>query len=104
MTCTRAPDSALLAPDVVAVFEVLSPTSARTDRIEKVREYGSVPSMRAYVIVETRPAEILVLRRASTGQDWTAIPVELEDVVELATPALAIPASEIYEDVDFDEG
>jgi len=35
VTCTKFPDTDRLAPDVRVVFEVLSPSSGRTDRIEK---------------------------------------------------------------------
>src|SRR5690242_13155367 len=42
VTCTRAPGDLRLVPGVVAVFEVLSPTSGRTDRIEKLVEYRAV--------------------------------------------------------------
>jgi len=43
ITCTPFPDSARVAPDVVVVFEVISPTSGQTDRNERVREYAQSP-------------------------------------------------------------
>jgi len=39
VTCAKVAGTAHLVPGVVVVFEVLSPSSGRTDRIEKVREY-----------------------------------------------------------------
>ena len=51
VTCSEA-GNAYLVPGVVVVFEVLNPTSGRTDRIVKLREYRAVPSIRRYVILE----------------------------------------------------
>jgi Uma2 family endonuclease len=63
VTCTKFPRTDRLAPDVRVVFQALSPTSGRTDRIEKLREYAAVPSIRRYVILETMSAGLLVLHR-----------------------------------------
>src|SRR5271156_2605795 len=52
VTCSKVAGEARLVPGVVVVFEVLSPTSGRTDRIEKLREYRAVSSIRRYVILE----------------------------------------------------
>ncbi len=52
VTCTRGPGTDRVVPGVVVVFEVLSATSGRTDRIDKLLEYQAVPSIRRYVILE----------------------------------------------------
>ena len=101
ITCTKFPDTEQLAPDVQIVFEVLSPTSGQTDRIEKVREYAAVPSIRRYVILETRSAGLLVLYRQNPGDAWTAAALTIEDTLSLPEIGIEIPASEFYEDVDF---
>ena len=43
IACTKFPDTEQLAPNVQIVFEVLSPTSGQTDRIEKVRRVCHSP-------------------------------------------------------------
>ena len=101
ITCTKFPDTAQLAPDAQIVFEVLSPTSGRTDRIEKVREYAAVPSMRRYVILETRSAGLLVLHRENSNDAWTAGVLTIEDTLSLPEIGIEIPVAEFYEDVDF---
>ena len=100
VTCTRFADSERLAPDPTIVFEVVSPSSGRTDRIEKLREYAAVPSIRCYVIVETRFAGLLVLRRAAAKEAWTAEALAAEDTLHLPDFGTGIPVSELYEDVD----
>ena len=52
VTCSQFELTARTIPGVVVVFEVLSPTSGRVERIVKVREYAAVPSIRRYVILE----------------------------------------------------
>jgi Uma2 family endonuclease len=86
---------------VQIVFEVLSPTSGRTDRIDKVREYAAVPSIRCYVILETRSAGILVLSRQNAQDAWTAAALTIDETLGLPDIGIEIPVAEFYEDVDF---
>jgi Uma2 family endonuclease len=101
ITCTPFPDTALVVPDVVVVFEVISPTSGRTDRNEKVREYALLPSLRRYVIVETAFAGLLVLHRDAADAPWTATTLTDQDMLDLPEVSLRIPVSELYEDIAF---
>jgi Uma2 family endonuclease len=100
ITCAQFPDTEQLAPDVRIVFEVLSPTSGQTDRIEKVREYAAVPSIRRYVIVETTSAGLLVLHRRDAGEPWTATALTIDDNLALPEIDIEIPVAEFYEAVD----
>ena len=52
MTCSQFTGAARTIPGAVVVFEIVSPTSSRIDRIIKVREYAAVPSIRRYVILK----------------------------------------------------
>jgi Uma2 family endonuclease len=101
ITCAKFPGTDQLAPDVSIVFEVLSPTSGRTDRIEKVREYAGVATMRRYVIVETGSAGLLMLHRRNAGDAWTVEALTGDDTLDLPEVGIAIPVAEFYEDVDF---
>ena len=101
VTCSKFPGSDLVASDPIVVFEVLSPSSGRTDRIAKIREYAAVPSIRLYVIVESRYPGLLVLSRKASEEDWTAMALTLDDVLEIKRPGLTIPVSEFYSEIDF---
>jgi Uma2 family endonuclease len=102
VTCTKFPGTDQLAPDVRIVFEVLSPTSGRTDRIEKLREYAAVPSIRRYVILETRSPGLLVLHRQQADDPWTATALTSDETLDLPEIGIVIPVAAFYEDVDFD--
>ena len=103
VTCTKFPETERLAPDPVVVFEVLSPDSGRRDRIEKVRDYASVASIRRYVIVESSGVGLLVLHRQQGDAAFTALPLSGEHILALPEIGIEIPVAEIYEDVDFED-
>ena len=56
------------------VFEVLSPSSGQTDRIVKVREYASVPTVRRYVILEYTSAGLHEIWNAPVPKNLGAPP------------------------------
>ena len=103
ITCTKFPDSAKLAPNVVVVFEVVSPTSGGLDRIEKVREYEAVPSILRYVIVESATAGLMVLHRDNGEAAWTAHTTTIAEVLAIPEVAIEVPVAEFYEDVEFED-
>ena len=100
VACTRVPDSAHMVEGAVVVFEVLSPTSGRTDRIVKLREYRAVPSIRRYVILEHAGIGLTVFARADAGADWTATALTAEDTLALPELGIEIPVVAFYENVD----
>jgi Uma2 family endonuclease len=101
VTCTKPEGTARLVPGAVVVFEVLSPTSGRTDRIDKLREYRAVPSIRRYVILEHTSAALQVFARDSGDADWTATALTGEDTLNLPEIGITLPVSELYKDVEF---
>lgn len=99
VTCSPTDGQARLVRDPVLVFEVLSPSSGRTDRIVKVREYYAVPSIRRYVIVESASGGLTVLDRQADG--WRHTVLTLGDTLALPEIGIAFPVAELYEDVEF---
>ncbi len=100
VTCSQFRGTDRLIPGAVVVFEVVSPTSGRMDRIVKVREYAAVPSIRRYVIVESACTGLTVLSRAEAGQDWTLKTLTLGDTLPLPEIGIEVAVTEFYEDVD----
>ena len=101
VTCMPAPGAAYKVPGVVAVFEVVSSTSGRMDRIVKVREYRAVANIRRYVIVERTSVGLTVLSRDDGAADWTATTLTTGDTLDMPEIGVAIPVEEFYEGVDF---
>jgi Uma2 family endonuclease len=100
VTCTRFPGTERTAPDVVVVFEVLSAESGRHDRIEKVREYAAVASIRRYVIVESTGIGLTVLERQSGDEVWRATSLTGDETLRMPEIGIEIPVAALYEDVD----
>jgi Uma2 family endonuclease len=79
------------------VMEVLSPSTARIDKREKVMSYREIPSIKEIVLVSQRPAHVVIYRRAEQWQPQ--ILDTLEDVLEARSVELAIPMRNIYRGV-----
>jgi len=97
------PGSAHIAPDPIVVFEVISPDSGRRDRIERLREYAAVPSIRRYVIVESAGIGLTVLHKPEGGDAFTALPLLAEDTLHLPEIGIEVRVAEFYLDVEFDD-
>jgi Uma2 family endonuclease len=100
---TRSPITGdeYVTPNVVVVFEVISPTSGRMDRIVKVREYAAVRSILRYVILESASVGLTVLERETGDQKWTLTTLVAEDTLLLPDLGIEIPVAELYEGIDF---
>jgi Uma2 family endonuclease len=99
IVCSPVAPNATVIDDPVVVFEILSPGTSYTDRIEKNREYRATLSIQRYVILEqSRPAASVYAR---VGDEWVADFVVGE--AELALPEIGsnLPLAEFYEGVPF---
>ena len=100
VTRARARSADRLVPGVVVVFEVLSPSSGRVDRIDKLLEYRAVPTIRRYVIVEQASIAMTVHVRAHAEAPWTTTALTGDDILSMPEIGIAIPISEFYEGMD----
>ena len=69
VVCSPVERTATVVYDPVVVFEVLSPSTARNDRIVKAREYQAMPSVQRYVMLEQDGVSATVYARS--GEAWT---------------------------------
>ncbi len=101
ITCSKTEREDRLTTGVVAVFEIISPTSARVDRIVKVQEYLAVPSIRRYVIVESAYMGLTVMERSDGAESWSTTTLQREDALRMPDLGVEIPVAEIYEGMDY---
>jgi Uma2 family endonuclease len=79
------------------VIEVLSPSTARFDRREKMFSYREVPSIEEYVIVAQKAAGVTIHRRS---EQWRPRVLQsLDDILELQSAGLTLPLARIYKGV-----
>jgi Uma2 family endonuclease len=91
-------DDAKTLTDAAALFEVLSDDTGCAD-LAKLREYGDLPSLRSYVLLDqARMAATLFAREP--GGTWTATPYA-DGAVPLAGLGIEVPLAAVYRGLRF---
>jgi Uma2 family endonuclease len=101
VTCTPGPAKQTVVTDPVVVFEVLSDSTSRTDRISKLREYGATPSIQRYVILEQDAIAAMVFVRK--GGDLVAEALTSADTLRMPEIDVEGPMAQFYEGIEFPE-
>jgi Uma2 family endonuclease len=101
----NGPDSVYQDRPVIVV-EVLSVSTRRQDCEEKRDAYLTIPSLRAYLLVEPDEAKVSVYRRKDTGAGLEAFDAQLytgrDAVIPLDEIEVELPLAEVYERVEFE--
>lgn len=85
----------------ILIVEVLSPSTQRTDLIEKRDNYFSIPSLIEYVVVAQDVPSVRLYRRRTGWQEET---LYAEDRLVLESVELDIPVTHIYRRVQREVG
>ena len=101
VVCSPVPPRDTVVRDPVVVFEVLSESTSRTDRIEKLREYGATPSIQRYVILEQDAIAAMVFVRK--GADLVAETLTADDTLRMPEIDVEVPMAEFYTGIDLSE-
>jgi Uma2 family endonuclease len=95
---------ALYAQEPVAVFEVLSKSTAWIDQSLKLRDHDATPTIRTYVLISQDEQRALLYLRDADGRlgiqsalllDGPAASIEIHEL------GVALPFSALYEGLDF---
>ncbi len=103
VSCSKLRDEDRVVPGVVVVFEVISPTSGRVDRIVKLGEYAAVPSIRRYVTLESTSSDIIVMERTAPDETRRTTALTGDGILRMPEIDIEIPVSEFYDDIAFPE-
>jgi Uma2 family endonuclease len=82
----------------VVVVEVLSPSTATTDRGGKLPDYRSVPSVQEILLVSSWERRVEHWRRTPDG--WAVTERGGDAVLRLETLGIELPLDGVYEGVD----
>jgi Uma2 family endonuclease len=87
--------------DVLVVFEVLSPSTERTDLGWKRKAYPSVPSLTHYIVISQDAVDVRVFARddAFEGRKFQS----LDEAIDLPSLGISLPVAEIYRDTGLTE-
>jgi Uma2 family endonuclease len=100
VVCSPVDRTATVIYDPVVVFEVLSPSTTRDDRIVKAREYQATPSVQRYIMLEQDSVNAVVYSRS--GDTWTHEILVADSKLALPEIGVDLPLAELYEGVIFE--
>ena len=100
--CGKAEGRSMSAADPRLVIEVLSPSTIRFDRFQKIEEYKRHPSIRVILLIDSEAPQVTVWRRIEG--EWTYSELRgLEAVIPLPEIDAALPLADLYADLTFEQ-
>ena len=101
VVCTRVgPDTTEIA-DPAIIFEVLSKSTSRKDRIEKAVEYLATESIQRYVLLEQDAVAATSMRRSAGA--WETVVLTGSAVLDLPEVGVQVPLTEIYAGIELED-
>ena len=82
------------------IVEVLSDSTEKRDRREKLLAYINIPTLKAYLLVAQDQYEVEMFYREPTGNWWVETFSGLESTPTLPCPETSLSLAEIYEEVN----
>lgn len=101
VTCEAADDSSHVVRQPKLIIEVLSPSTSRNDRGDKLANYKRIPSVVEIVYIEQDWPEIFIVRRSDRWKRH--IYTMLDSLVHLESIDLTVPVSAFYQTATFPE-
>jgi Uma2 family endonuclease len=100
VVCEPNPPESSFQDRPVVIADVISDATRRIDEGEKRDAYVTIPTLAAYLIIETDRPRVVVYRR--TGSGFIAEAYEGTDsVIPLEAIDAELPLAELYERVEF---
>ncbi len=99
VTCSPAATGrGTILPEPVVVFEVLSDSTAETDRTKKNEEYRDTASIIRYLMVEQNARQATMFARE--GGRWVGSLLGPDAVIAMPEIGVELPLAELYADLD----
>ena len=84
------------------IAEVLSPSTEKTDRGAKFRNYTAISTLQVYLLISQNTARVEMYLRGEDGHwDYSEI-IGLDAILNISTLSVSLPLSEIYDLIEFD--
>ncbi len=98
VTCGPAPRGRTVAANPVVIFEILSKSTAATDRGVKNRAYAATGSVRRYVMLEQVEVGGTMFERGADG--WVGHILEAGAVIRMPEIGIELALAELYDGLD----
>ncbi|MCX6877550.1 MAG: Uma2 family endonuclease [Verrucomicrobia bacterium] len=99
VTCEAADDDSHVVRHPKLVIEVLSPSTSRNDRGDKLTTYKRLPSIEEIVLIEQDWPELVICRRADRWQRH--IFTQLDSIIRFESIHFEAPLSAFYQSAPF---
>jgi len=100
LICEEKGDAVRYTTLPLLIVEVLSESTAKTDRVEKLQEYSSDPSLQYYLMIEQTKCRVEMYIR--DGERWYfEFYDKMDDVIRLPYFKAELPLSVVYRKVSF---
>jgi Uma2 family endonuclease len=80
------------------LVEVLSPTTAASDRGDKWAHYQRIPSLRGYLMVDTETPRLELYARADAEATWTYVQALPGEAIQLPVGDARLAVEDVYRD------
>lgn len=99
--CGKPDDRSMATDEPRVVIEILSPSTTRYDRFQKLEEYKLHRAIRVILLVDTEAPQVTVWRRI--GENWNNSELTgIDAVIDLPEIDAALPFAELYADLTFE--
>ena len=100
VVCTQGTGADTIVTDPVVIFEILSESSNRRDRVDKNEEYRLTPSVQRYVMLEQDVPAATVFARE--GERWVGtLHKDAGAILPMPELGIEVPLAEFSEGLDF---
>lgn len=102
VACSAYSDKAVFTNKPVLLVEVLSPSTSKIDRREKLIAYKQIPSLKEYLIVHQRKRCVEIYRRDESG-DWSICLLATGKTFEICSvpgDPMEVSMDDLYADED----
>jgi Uma2 family endonuclease len=100
--CSPLQRGSLEARNPIAVFEVLSPTTRKSDRTVKLQEYLKHPTLRLIVHIDPDVLDVVVFTRDGSS-DWVDSRLDqVHECIEITDLGVSLRLADIYEGIPLD--
>jgi len=101
--CGKPEKKSWEAADPRVVIEVLSPSTTRYDRFQKLEEYKVLTAVHVILLVDTEAPRVTVWRRNESGWGYEDL-AGLDAIIWLPEIETELPLAELYAELSFDPG
>ena len=98
VSCEPGDQSGYVRRDAVLVIEILSPSTARIDRYEKLSAYMTLPMLQEYVLIDQSMPLVEIHRRRNA---WQREPFFAGDMVTFESVNQTMTLDQIYRRITF---